>query len=204
MRAFTLVELMVGLMVTSVILSAVATLAFAMSHASTAGGDYAHTQAQIRRATVYVSDLITRCRLICAAPGDDLAIWKSDDNGNGRLNLNELVYLERGSTHQYLRLCAFASVANPEIDLDDLTSTTTKTQFVSNYGGNYTALIPECNEAQFSFLDGAPPATGSLAITFEFEENNATRQCEIVATARCRAAHLLNAAGDALVTTDDD
>lgn len=203
-KAFTLVELMVGLMVTSVILSALATLAFALSSASTAGGDCAYSQAQIRRATVYVSDQIARCRLICAAPDHDLAIWRSDDNGDGRMNLNELVYFERGADHQFLRLCGFDSPANPQIALADLASSTTKAQFVSNYGGCYTPLIPECNDVQFVFLDAAPPQTGSLAIRLAFEEEATTRQVEIVATVRCRAGHLLNATGDALLMIDDD
>jgi len=203
-KAFTLVELMVGMMVTSVILSAVATLAFALSRASTVGSDYASTQAQIRRATVYVSDLISRCNLICAAPDSDLAIWRSDDNGDGKINLNELVYLERGTDCRYLRLCTFASAANPQIALPDLASSTTKSQFLSVYGGSYTPLIPECNDAQFLFLGAAPPATRVLGITFGFMENGVSRPYDIVVAARCRAAHLLNAAGSELVATDDD
>ena len=70
---------MVGLMVTSIILSAVATLAFAMSSASTAGGDSALRQAELRNATVRLSELIGNCKMICAAPGTDLAVWTADD-----------------------------------------------------------------------------------------------------------------------------
>lgn len=204
-KAFTLVELMVGLMVTSVILSAVATLAFAMSRGSTVGSDYAGTQAQIRRATVYVSDLISRCSLICAAPGNDLAIWRSDDNDDGRINLNELVYLERGPNRGYLRLCTFTSAANPTIDLSVLGVSTTKSQYLSIYGGSSTPLIPECNDAQFLFFDdAAPPATELLGITFGFQENGVFRPYNMVVAARCRAAHLLSAAGNSLVAKDDD
>lgn len=203
-KAFTLVELMVGLMVTSIILAAVATLAFALSTGATAGSDYAYTQAQIRRATVYVSDLIAQCSLICAAPGYDLAIWRSDDNNNGRINLNELVYLERGADRQYLRLCGFESTSNPEIALADLASPTAKGQFITAYGAHYTPLIPDCSDAQFSFLGVPPPRTAVLGITFEFAEDRTMHQYEIVAAARCLAVHRLNAAGDAIVATDDD
>ncbi len=203
-RAFTLVELLVGLVVTSIILSAVATLAFALSSASTAGEDSAFTQARIRQATVYLSDLIGRCSLICAAPGNDLVIWKADNNGDGRINLSELVYIERGADCRYLHLCTFTSTDDPEVLLADLKSETTKDGFISSYAEKYILLVPDCNDAQFTFLDAAPPATGLLAITFGFEENHVNHPYEIVAAARCRAAHLLNAAGDALVTTDDD
>jgi prepilin-type N-terminal cleavage/methylation domain-containing protein len=203
-KAFTLVELMVGLMVTSVILSAIATLAFALNKGSTVGSDYASTQAQIRRATVYVSDLVSRCSLICAAPGNDLAIWRSDDNGDGQINLNELVYLERGPNRGYLRLCTFTSAANPKIDLSVLGVSTTKSQYLSVYGGSSTPLIPMCNDAQFLFLDATPPKTGLLGITFGFKENGVFRPYNMVVAARCRAAHLLNAAGSELVAKDDD
>lgn len=203
-KAFTLVELMVGLMVTSIILSAVATLAFAMSRGSTVGSDYAGAQAQIRRATVYVSDLVSRCSLICAAPGNDLAIWRNDDNHDGRINLNELVYLERGPNRGYLRLCTFASAANPPIDLSVLGVSTTKSQYLSVYDGSSTSLLPKCNDAQFLFLDAAPPATKLLGITFGFQENGVFRPYNMVVATRCRAAHLLNAAGSELVARDDD
>jgi prepilin-type N-terminal cleavage/methylation domain-containing protein len=204
-KAFTLVELMVGLMVTSIILSAVATLAFAMSRGSAVGSDYARTQAQIRRATVYLSDLIARCSLICAAPDNDLALWRNDDNGDGRINVRELVYLERGASCGSLRLCAFPS-ADPAATrtLVDLASSSAKSELASLYEPSYTPLIPVCSEAQFLFLDAAPPATESLAIAFQFQEDGVVRPYEIVASLRGRAAHLLNATGAELVSTDDD
>ena len=203
-KAFTLVELLVGLMVTSIILSAVATLAFALSSASTAGGDCALKQAQIRHASLYLSDLIGKCKLICAAPGADLVVWRADDNDNGRINVNELVYVERGADRNMLRLCRFLSTNNPPQELSQLTLATTKDQLQNLYSTKYTPLIPDCNNVQFTFLDADPPRTGLLAITFGLREDSAYRQYEIVTAARSRADYLLNAAGDALVLTDDD
>ena len=202
-KAFTLVELMVGLMVTSIILSAVATLAFALSSASTAGGDYACTQAQIRHATVRLLDLVGRCHLICAAPADDLVLWRADDNADRRININEVVYIETGANHEYLRLCEFTSADNPEVTLAALALPATKAQFVASYSERYTPLIPECSSVQFAY-DLDPPATTLLAVTFDLEEDRASHRYQIVATARCRAGHLLDAAGTAIVESDDD
>ncbi len=203
-KAFTLAELLVSLMVTSIILSAVATLAFALSSASRAGEDYAHTQARIRHATIYFTDLIGRCRLICAAPANDLVVWRADDNDDGRINVNELVYIERGEGLNRLRLCQFSSIDNPEIALADLSLSGTKMQLVYNHAPRYVTLIPDCSNAQFGYFGVHPPRTGWLAITFGIMEGPESHRYEIVATVRGRAAHLLNAAGTAIVETDDD
>lgn len=201
-RAFTLVELLVGLMVTSIILAAVATLAFAMSSASTVGGDSAFKQAHVRQATLLLSDLIGMCQLVCAAPDGDLVIWR-DDNENGRINLNELTYVERGANNDYLRLCQFSSADNPEYSLSDLTLPATKQELLDAYEERYTLLLSGCSDVQFAY-DVAPPRTGLLAITFGLTEDHASRQYEIATALRCRADCLLNASGDALVATDDD
>lgn len=194
---------MVGLMVTGIILSAVATLAFAMSSASTAGGDSALKQAQIRHASLYVSDLIRKCKLICAAPGTDLVVWRADDNDDGRINVNELVYLERGVNRNTLQLCRFSSATNPERTLSQLAAPTTKNQLKNLFPNRYTPLIPDCNDVQFRFLDAAPPRTGLLAVTFGFVENNTYSRYEITTAALGRADYLLNASGE-IVAGDDD
>jgi prepilin-type N-terminal cleavage/methylation domain-containing protein len=202
-KAFTLVELLVGLMVTSIILSAVATLAFAMSHASTAGGDSAFKQAQIRHASLHISELIGKCKLICAAPGADLVIWRADDNDDGRINVNELVYVERGPNNNLLGLRRFDVANGPERTLSQLSQTTTKQQLQNLYPTKYTPLIPDCNNVQFRCLDAAPPRTGLAAITFGFVEDRTYNRYEIVTAVRSRADYLLNSSNE-IVLGDDD
>jgi len=202
-RAFTLVELMVGLMVTSIILTAVATLAFAMSSASTAGGDSASREAVIRHTTLYLSELIGNCKLICAAPDKDLVLWRADDNNNGRINVNELIYIERGSACNMLRLCQFSAAGNPEKTLAQLELPLTKLQLRNLYSLKYTPLISDCNNVQFGFLDASPPRTGLLAITFGFVEDGVYQRYETVAAVRGRADYLLSTSNE-IVTSDDD
>ncbi len=203
-RAFTLVELMVSLMVTSIILSAVATLAFAMSNASTAGGDSALRQAQLRHATVRLSELIGNCKMICAAPGTDLAVWTADTNGNGLINVNELIYVERGTDRKYLRLRRLSSGSNPTRTIAQLALTTTKTQLLNLCSSSTISFIPDCEDASFAFHDVAPPRTGLLAVSFSLMENGVYQRHEIVTGVRCRADYLLNAAGEIITTGDDD
>ncbi len=200
-RAFTLVELMVGLMVTSIILSAVATLAFAMSSASTAGGDSALGQAQLRNATVRLSELIGNCKMICAAPGTDLVVWARDDNGDGKINVNELVYIERGADRNYLELRVFRSGTLTRT-ITQLAATGTKSQLLNTFSKTDVWLIPACSDVQFA-PDVAPPRTKVLVVSFLLMENGVYQRHEIVTRLRCRSDYLLNDSNE-IVTGDDD
>ncbi len=204
-KAFTLVELLVGLSIISILLTAIATLAFAMNSAGRVAGDTAFRQAQVRQATVRITELVGKCRLICAAPGNDLVIWSVDDkdNGDDRINLNELAYIERGTNRDMLRLCRFNSADNPQKSLSDLALAATKAQLIANYPTEYIPLIPDGTNVQFT-LDVAPPRSELLAISFEVTESDTVNTYQIVTAVRCRAAHLVNDAGTALVAADDD
>lgn len=201
-KAFTLVELLVGLLITSIILAAVATLAFAFNSANTASGDTAYKQAQLRRATLHISELIRNGKLICAAPGNDLVVWAADENADNQINLNEIVYIERGAGLDTLRLCRFSSAGNPQMTVADLAQSTTKSTVISSYNETYIPLIPECGNVQFGF-DRAPPLTGLVAVSFDLTENNVARRYEISAALRGWAGYLLSDAND-IVASDDD
>ena len=201
-KAFTLIELLVGLLITSIILSAVATLAFAFTSANTASGDTAYKQAQLRHATLYVSELIRQCKLVCAVTGNEIVVWRDDDNADNQINLNELVHIQRGTNADMLRLCQFSSADNPQMDVSGLTVSATASS-PSGYSERYVPLIPECANVQF-VLDQAPPFTRLVTISFDLTENNLVRRYEITAALRAWAGHLLNETGDAIVATDDD
>ena len=205
-NGFTLIELLIGILITSIILSAVATFAFALSNATMVTGDTAVKQAQLRLATLRINDLVGVCQLLCAAPGNDLAVWRADDNGDGKINVNELVYIERGDACTMLRLCQFASTDNPVVTLSDLALGATKPQFQATCYPTYTLLIPACRDVTFAFHPVPPPVTyvDCLMVSFQLTENGAEHRYEVVAALRGRAAHLLNQTGDALVATDDD
>ena len=100
---FTLVELLAGLMIMSIVLAAVATLAFAMGSANDASDDTSQKQAQVRAATIRISELIRHSRLICGIQNsDDIALWRADEDGDDEIDINELVYIERTSGHNKL------------------------------------------------------------------------------------------------------
>jgi type II secretory pathway pseudopilin PulG len=200
--AFTLIELLVGLLVTSIILSAVATLAFALSSANKASDDMAFKQSQLRHATLRVSELVRTCRLICAAPGNDLVVWEVDTEDIGHINVNELVYLERGEGLNNLRLTRFSCSANPRKTLSELGLPTTKAQLAAAYGATYMPLVPKCNNLLF-YLDRAPPSSRLVSIMFDLTENQVVRRYQITTALRAWAGHLLNDVNE-IVDSDDD
>jgi len=108
-KGLALIELIIAMIVTSIVLTAVVTLAYALDTVNDVTDETSKLQAQIRFATVRISDLIRHCKLICGTPSGELAVWRADD-GNGQININELVYIERGTGNDYLRLCEFPSL----------------------------------------------------------------------------------------------
>lgn len=201
-KAFTLVELLVALVVTGVILSAVATLAFAMSSASRISEDTLLKQAQLRQARLRIGELVRNCKLICAAPGHDVAVWQADSNNDGTINVGELVYIEAGDGLNTLRLCQFSATDSAPVTLQSLADPTTKAFLISRYSETYAPLIPECGTVQFRF-DAAPPFTRLFSVSFSLAENGGINRYEINEGLRAWADNLLNDAGDALVSDDD-
>jgi len=195
-NGFSLVELLVALIVTGIVLAAVATLAFAMGTANDVADDSSQKQAQVRYATLRISELIRHCKLICGTPGSDVAIWRADDNGNGQININELVYIERGTSGDYLRLCEFPSSDTSPVNLSDIETLST-----SGYSVTYVPLVPQCSNVQFSF-DAAPPNGRFMSISFDILENGIIRQYQISGTLRGWAGNLLDGSGN--IVSDDD
>ncbi|MBN1510217.1 MAG: prepilin-type N-terminal cleavage/methylation domain-containing protein [Sedimentisphaerales bacterium] len=206
-KAFTLVELLIALVVTGVLLSAVATLAFAMSSASRASDDTTLKEAQLRQARLWIADLVHNCKLICAAPGNDLAVWQADANNDGVINVDELVYIERGDNRDTLRLCQFAAGQSDSYSLPSLTLATMKAWLVSRYTETYAPLIPACQNVQFTLYrepaDAPYTRTRRLTISFGLSENGAVHPYEITVALRAWAGNVLSPDGTTLVSDDD-
>ena len=200
--AFTLAELLIALAVTSIILAAVATLAYAVSSANDAADDTSQKQAQVRYATLRISELIRHCKLICTANDNDLALWRADDNDNGRINPTELVFIESGQDRDYLRLLEFPSAPSWNVPLSNIRDGTAKQVLISTYSQNQTVLVPECSNVQFYPTD-VTPQSSSVSISFDLTENGIDHQYQINAALRGWAGNLLNDSGTALVSDDD-
>ncbi len=196
-KGFSLVELLVALIVTGIVLAAVATLAFAIEAANDATDDSSQKQAQVRFTTLRISELIRHCKLICGTPNGDLAVWRADDNGDGQININELIYIERGMGRDYLRLCEFPSSDTSLVSLSDIETLST-----GDYIVTYVPLVPQCSNVEFSF-DAEPPNSRFVSIAFDVLENDIVRQYQISAALRGWAGNLLDGSGNNIVSDDD-
>ncbi|MHC4644388.1 MAG: prepilin-type N-terminal cleavage/methylation domain-containing protein [Planctomycetota bacterium] len=200
-RGFTLVELLVALVVTSVVLTAVATLAYAVSSANDATDDTDQKQAQLRTATVRILELVRHCRLVCSVSSEDFALWRSDDNWDGQININELVYVEWGPAADHLRLCEFPVYNGSAIPLSSIQALSTNWWSAYSSDINYVLLVPQCSNVQFN-SDAPPPNTRFVTILFELVENRAVRQYQVSAGLRGWAGCLLK--DGEIVSMDDD
>lgn len=201
---FTLAELLVALMVSSIILAAVAALAYAVGSANDSTDDTERKQAHVRYTTLRVSELIRHCKLICFAGSDDFVVWSGDDNGDGQINSSELVCVERTAGGDSLRFCDFpvAGGFDPVIDLSDIGASSTSWWTGLGLSIRRTTLLPECSNVEFSF-DVLPPLTRFVNISFDLLENDISRQYEVSGYVRGWGGNLLNDAGDGLVSDDD-
>jgi len=201
-NGFTLVELLVALSVSSIILAAVATLAYAFGRAREGMGDISRTQSYVRYTTKRISDLVREAKLVCYTDSDCFAIWRADDNEDGKINIAELVYVDKGDEGDSLRLCEFSSSSSAVVNLSSIGSFATGWWMAFCSDADYTVLVPGCSSIQFGY-DVAAPWSECVTISFELTENGIVRQYEISSHIRAIALNLLNSAGDAIVSDDD-
>ncbi len=176
-KGFTLVELLVALMVTSIVLTAVATLAYALGVANDASNDTSQKQAQVRFATLRISELIKYSKLVYTASESEIVLWL-DDNKNEQVEDAELTTIKKVALEgSDVQLCELNSTSEPLV------------------------LIQRCNNVQF-VLDTAAPQTQFVSISFGLVENDVTHNYQISATLRGWAGHLLDGSGN--IVSDDD
>lgn len=197
----TLVELLVALMVGSIILGAVATLAYAMGTAQKSSDEICRTQAQVRYATLRISELIRWAKLAVLAGDDDLAIWRADDNGDNRIDASELVYVEAGTARNYVRLLEFPTASGSAVSLDDIKDGTAKALLLSSFDERELEIVPQCSNVVF-YPAVINEQTGWVGVGFDIREAGAERHYEITACLRSRADYLLD--GSSIVANDDD
>jgi prepilin-type N-terminal cleavage/methylation domain-containing protein len=199
---FTLAELLIALMVTSIVLAAVATLAFAMGSANDSAGDIALKQAQIRFATIKIRDLIGNCRMICHLEENNFAIWRADDNGDGCINLDELIYIGSDNNRDYVRIFEFYG-DDRVLGIGDIKPLLTEWNDYGCPTYRFNKLIPECENVTLAVYT-APPWSKFASISFDIEENDVSHHYEITAALRAWAGHLIDDNGDFIFSDDDE
>ena len=207
-KAFTLIELLVGLTISAILLTAVATLTYAVSQANESSSDISQKQAQVRFGTLKISELIKHCRMVCykSPGGSAIAIWRADDNGDSNINPSELMYIEYSLSQNCIRLIEYKpseSVDNEILPLDLITDGSI-TKWLKNYcTPTYTNLLWPCTNGQFT-CDTAPPWTTVVSLSFDLEEDAVWKSYQINASLRAQAEHLLDIYALGIVSDDDE
>ena len=93
---FTLVELMMALIIASIVLAAVVTLAGATTAANDATDQMGREQGQLRQVSMRLTDLIRRANRVMAADTDGFQLWH-DNNADGLASADELTQVTRGA-----------------------------------------------------------------------------------------------------------
>ena len=159
-KGFTLAELLVGLMVGSIILSAVAALAFALSSAEASTDNMSEKKAVLRFTTFRISDLIKYSNQLRSASATQLDFW-ADDNADGIIDVSEQFSIKTDASANSLIL--------------------------SDQQGDFT-LLADCYNVQF-LLDAPAPGTGLVSIMFDLTEEGTEHNYQIRAALRGSAEH---------------
>lgn len=201
-NGFTLAELLIALVVTSIVLAAVATLSSALGSANDSTGDIAVKQAQIRFATVKIRELIGNCRMICHLEENNFAIWRADDNDDSYINLDELTYLGSYYDRSFVRIFEFYGDSRV-LDIDDIKPFLSEWTDYGCYTYLYKKLIPKCENVTLT-VDTTPPWSKFASISFDIEENGVMHHYEITAALQAWAGHLIDDNGNFKFWDDDD
>ncbi len=193
---FTTVELLVAMMVCAIVLTSVASLAYALNSASRITDKISEHQMALRCATVRISELAKHSVMAFATPDSEIALWTGDDNNDGLINGSELVYVL--TTGETLKLLDFPG-QNLSVTIENIETGAGKTALVNNTDERYMTILPECSNVQFNLTDGT-----FVSILFDLTENGITNTYQICARLRCSAEHLLNSAGQLDGGGDDD
>ena len=209
-KGFTLAELLVALMISAIVLAAVATLAWAMSSANESSGDTAQQQAQLRYATFRISELIRNCKMICNRDTDNMGIWRADDNGNGWIDIEEAVFIEKnaqGNQIQFFECIEDMTTTPPWFDIHDFQAGTLRSlmEIHPQLITRRTVLVRQCSNIEFK-TDAEPPYSKFASIRFKMMENNIAHKYQIDASLRAWAGHLIEKIYSSyhIVGSDDD
>jgi len=208
---FTLAELLMAVWVMSIILAAVATLSFVLGNASDSADDTSEIQSRVRYATMRLGGLIKNSKLICANWGTSAAIWQADYDGDSQIDPNEIVYIESGSSNNYIKLISFspypsAVVASFPGTPGSIQNGQARVWLTANCEETPVTLIDNCSYVNFTTDRTDPPWTFSkmLNISFGVSNNGSVENYQISNYLRCQAGYLLDDSGGQIDPNDDD
>ena len=207
-KGFTLVELLVALTVSSIVLGAVGTLAFAMGAASKSLDEANRAQVYSRFSTVLLRDTLRYGRQAFATPDGNIAIWQADNNSDGLIDGSELIFFRVLAQELQLREFAFTNgEVAPVVAIAEIEDGTAYSGLVQlaldneNVDDRQTLKLPDCSEVTFTIWD--PPANKYLNLTYKLTENGVTTKYQVNTQLMCSADNLIDYGVGQIVEDDD-
>ncbi len=212
-KGFTLVELLVALTVSSIVLGAVGTLAFAMGAANKSLEQANKAQVYSRFSTLLLRDTLRYARQAFVTPDGNIALWKADNNSDGWIDGSELIFFRVAGQDLHLHEFAFT---DPEVapvftiaEIEDGTAYSELSQLASNSTNvDNRQTLPDCpedtftiSEVTFTILD--PPANKYLNLTYKLTENGVATKYQVNTRLRCSADNLIDYIAGTIVQDDD-
>jgi prepilin-type N-terminal cleavage/methylation domain-containing protein len=145
---FTLLELVMGMLISGIILLAVATLSFALGRGQEVTDLMINHQAVIRSASVRIPELVHNGLAVWMANDGDLVIWTGDANGNRRIEVSELAYLMINTTGKRIELMTCAGLDTP-VTAAEIVSGAAESIITASSFKTVTPLVSNCTNMQF-------------------------------------------------------
>ena len=191
-------ELLIAILVSSIILGAVASLASALDCANAQTTQMGHRQAALRFTTVRICELVKQSKRIFSLPTAGVALWTGDANDDNLINISELVYIESDGAGQSLQLFELQSYNGLSVSISDIEAGIAKDDLIATGNERVTVLLSDCSNIQFT-VNGSK----FVNIAFDLTENNITSHYQICATMIGSSDNLIGSGG-AIVSGDDD
>lgn len=164
-NAFTLVELMMAAVITTLIGLTVASVAGALSYSYTHTQDANESLQGQRNALMNTEKSLRTAKLVVSATSTGLIVWKGDLNSNKAIDLNELVKIEYDSANRQVVQTSLEKLTGALNSKLSLASTnvysTTKSQMDSSVLANYSTIqVLATDVGAFTVVTNqAPPKT---------------------------------------------
>ena len=202
---FTLVEILVSMMVISIIMGAVITMAHAMSTSYAMSEHSSKGMAILRNGRVRIVEEISQALAIVPVDDTELAIWTSDKNGDNQICGDELVFLESNEAGDCISLISFndASFHSTTIlAIEDIENGSAKTWLKDNCSEIDCKVIPDCSNIEIG-SDNIWPKARFVAVEYTADHQKGLTRFEICASVRSSVENLVSATGELKVSDDD-
>ena len=193
---FTLIELVMGLLISGIILLAVATLSYAMRQGQEVTDQMLANQSMNRSLSIRIPEMIRNSLAVWQADDGDLVIWTEDANANRHVETSELAYLMINTAGRRIELMTCAGL-NVPVTIAQILDGTAESTIKATPIEQIIPLVTRCTNMQFQIQNEK-----FVIIQFQLTEETGSRDYQVCACVRGDASAWIQ--GGVLVSIDDD